>query len=317
MTDFDDARPQIQALRQRTATLNVAILRINASLDLDTVLHEAVDTTRALTAARYGIIVTIDEAGEVRDFVTSNFTDEEKRRFIEWPDRARFSAHVRDLPGPVRLADWTAYVRSLGLSVELLPACTFMSAPMRHRDVHVGHFFLGDKADGAPFTDEDEEVLTLFASQVASAIANARAHRDERRARAGLEALVETSPVGVAVFDAGTGRPGVVQPRGAAHRRRASHARPSAGTAPGGGRVPARRRARDVPGRAPPGAAARRRGDGARRGGRALGTRRGAASGRSSTRPRSMPKTARWLRWWRPCRTLPRSTRSNGCGPSS
>ncbi len=206
MTDSDDARPQIQALRRRTATLNAAILRINASLDLDTVLHEAVDTTRALTAARYGIIVTIDEAGEVRDFVTSNFTDEEKRRFLEWPDRARFSGHVRDLPGPLRLADWTAYVRSLGLSVEL-PACTFMSAPMRHRDVHVGHFFLGDKADGAPFTGEDEEVLTLFASQAASAIANARVHRDERRARAGLEALVETSPVGVAVFDAGTGRP--------------------------------------------------------------------------------------------------------------
>ena len=206
MTDSADARPQIQALRRRTATLNAAILRINASLDLDTVLHEAVDTTRALTAARYGIIVTLDEAGEVRDFVTSNFTDEERRRFLEWPDRARFSVHVRDLPGPLRLADWTAYVRSLGLSVEL-PACTFMSAPMRHRDVHVGHFFLGDKADGAPFTDEDEEVLTLFASQAASAIANARAHRDERRARAGLEALVETSPVGVAVFDAGTGRP--------------------------------------------------------------------------------------------------------------
>ena len=47
----------------------------------------------------------------------------------------------------------------------------------------------------------------LFASQAANAIANARAHRDERRARADLEALVETSPVGVVVFDAGTGRP--------------------------------------------------------------------------------------------------------------
>ena len=33
----------------------------------------------------------------------------------------------------------------------------------------------------------------------------ARTYRDERRARADLEALVETSPVGVVVFDAGTG----------------------------------------------------------------------------------------------------------------
>ena len=45
----------------------------------------------------------------------------------------------------------------------------------------------------------------LFASQAASAIANARTYRDERRARADMEALVETSPVGVAVFDARTG----------------------------------------------------------------------------------------------------------------
>ena len=68
-------------------------------------------------------------------------------------------------------------------------------------------FFLAEKADGGEFTDDDEEVLTLFASQAAAAIANARAHRNERRARADLEALVETSPVGVAVFDAESGRP--------------------------------------------------------------------------------------------------------------
>ena len=47
----------------------------------------------------------------------------------------------------------------------------------------------------------------LFAAQAVTAIANARSHRDERRARADLEALVETSPVGVVVFNARTGAP--------------------------------------------------------------------------------------------------------------
>ena len=203
----DDLRRALEAARARNAALSAAILRTNASLDLATVLQEAADTARALTSAHYGIITT-DEAGEVRDFVTSNFTDEERRRFVEWPDRPRFSAHLRELPGPLRVDDWTDHVRSLGLSVDpLLPPCPFMCAPMRHRDVHVGHFFLGDKAGGQPFTDEDEELLTLFASQAATAIANARAHRDERRARGDLEALVETSPVGVVVFDAKSGRP--------------------------------------------------------------------------------------------------------------
>ena len=77
---------------------------------------------------------------------------------------------------------------------------------MRHRGAGVGSFFLADKADGEAFTDEDEEALMLFASQAASAIANARTHRAEQRARADLEALVETSPVGVLVLDAKTGR---------------------------------------------------------------------------------------------------------------
>ena len=71
-----------------------------------------------------------------------------------------------------------------------------------------GDVFDAELVEGPPeFTAEEEEVLVLFASQAATAIANARTHRDERRARADLETLVETTPVGVAVFDARTGRP--------------------------------------------------------------------------------------------------------------
>ena len=41
------------------------------------------------------------------------------------------------------------------------------------------------------FTPEDEETLVMFASQAALVIANARRHREERRARTGLETLIE------------------------------------------------------------------------------------------------------------------------------
>ena len=78
---------------------------------------------------------------------------------------------------------------------------------MHHRGVHVGSFFLDNKEGDQEFTDADEETLVLFASQAAVAIANARIYQGERRARANLEALVDTSPVGVAVFDAATGQP--------------------------------------------------------------------------------------------------------------
>ena len=45
----------------------------------------------------------------------------------------------------------------------------------------------------------------MCASQAALVIANVRTHREERRARADLETLVNTSPGGEVVFDARTG----------------------------------------------------------------------------------------------------------------
>ena len=117
----------------------------------------------------------------------------------------RLFAHLRDLPGPLRLDDLPGYIRAHGYGPDFLMSKTLQMTPMRHLGAHVGHFFLGEKEGALAFTDEDEEVLVLFASQAATAIANARTYRDERRARADLEALVETSPVGVVVFDAGTG----------------------------------------------------------------------------------------------------------------
>ena len=36
---------------------------------------------------------------------------------------------------------------------------------MRHRGVHVGNFHLVEREGGEPFTDEDEDILVLFASQ--------------------------------------------------------------------------------------------------------------------------------------------------------
>ena len=211
MTTPDDRRRENEALRDRISRLSAAVLRISDSLDLDTVLHEIVESARALTGARYGCITTIDESGEARDFVTSGITPEEHRQMAAWADGPQLFEHLRDLPGPLSLGGIRDYVSSLGFSTDLLPSGTLQqtlqATPMRHRGVHVGNFFLADKAGGQEFTKEDEEVLVLFASQAATAVANARTYRREQRARAGLEALVETSPVGVVVLDARTGRP--------------------------------------------------------------------------------------------------------------
>ena len=200
-------RRQVQALEERVSRLSNAVLRISSSLDLDTVLQEVVDSARALADARYGIITTDDGAGNVQEFVTSGITPAEKQRMADWTDGPPLHKHFRDLEAPLRLSDLPAYVRALGFSSDLMRSETLLGTPMRHRNEHVGNFFLAEKEGGREFTEGDEEVLMLLASQAATAIANARTHRDERRARADLETLIETSPVGVVVFDGATGEP--------------------------------------------------------------------------------------------------------------
>ena len=82
MTDHEPAADETAALRARISALSAASLRISASLDLEMVLNEVVESARALTGARYGAIATIDEAGAPQDFVTSGFTADEHRHIV-------------------------------------------------------------------------------------------------------------------------------------------------------------------------------------------------------------------------------------------
>ena len=205
MKSPDEVHRENEALRERISRLSEASVRISASLDLNTVLQEVVDSARVLIGARYGLIATIGEDGQVQDFVTSGMTPEEHRQLEAWPDGPRLFEHLRSLAAPLRLRDMPSYVRSLGFSSDLIPSMSLLGTSIRNQGAPVGNFFLGEKEGRSEFTSGDEEVLVLFASQAATAIVNARTHRGEQQARADLEALIETSPVGVLVFEARTG----------------------------------------------------------------------------------------------------------------
>lgn len=186
--DPDTLLRQRHVLRERHSRLSRALVRISASLDLDTVLREVVDSARAVTGARFGVITTSDE----RELAISD-------------DRRLLYEHFRELRRPVRVGDLASYVRTLGIDATVFPGNTLQATPIRHQGEYLGSLFLTDKEGGRAFTEGDEELLVTFASQAAAAIANARAYRDELRARAKLETLVETAPVGMVIFDARTG----------------------------------------------------------------------------------------------------------------
>ncbi len=212
MTQIDERDQQIEALRNRLSRLVEASLRINESLEFDAVLQEVLDSARSLTGATYGLMVLLDDEGRVQDCKTSGLSPIQSTRLWLRPERHKLFEHFTHIREPLRLRNLHSYLRSEGLpefrpQIPLSPTPAALATPIRYRGQSVGTFSLCEKAGEDAFTPADEETLVMFASQAALVIANARRHRDEQKARLDLETLIDTSPVGVVVFDARSGVP--------------------------------------------------------------------------------------------------------------
>ena len=212
MKSADELMQEVEALRERLSRLSSASLLINESLEFDAVLQSVLDSARSLTGASYGLLTLLDDTGPADDFLSSGLTSDVVQRLWDLPDALKLFEHLGNITQPMRLPDLSGHVRSLGLPEPRLPGGatlpkSFLAAPIRHRGERVGNIFLGKAGSEHDFSSEDEETLVMFASQAALVIANARRYRDEQRARNDLETLINTSPVGVVVFDAEAGVP--------------------------------------------------------------------------------------------------------------
>ncbi len=196
-------------MQERLTRMSEASLRINDSLELNEVLQMALDSARSLTGAPYGVMTTLDEAGQVEDFLASGLTPEEAEQLWSMPGGQDLFQYLETIPGPMRVSSFAEHARRMGLPEFRPPTLmsSFLTAPMIHRGDRVGNINMAKRETGQDFSREDEETLVMFASQAALVIANARRYRDEQNARMALETLVDTSPVGVVVFDATTGAP--------------------------------------------------------------------------------------------------------------
>ena len=209
MVEANSLKLEVQALRDGLARLSAASLRINESLDVETVLQEVVDGARELTDSRFGVITTRNDSGRPHDFVTSGISRADYAAMENYlPDGLRVYEYFSGLREPLRVSDYREYVASIGLSNLLpFPVSSFLTASIRHAGKAVGNIYLARQEPGKEFAEVDEEILVMFASQAALVIANARKHREEQRARADMETLIDTCPVGVVVFNAVTGEP--------------------------------------------------------------------------------------------------------------
>jgi signal transduction histidine kinase len=176
----------------RLRALLDATVALTAELSLDSLLQRLVETSAALTGARYAALGVIDETGVALErFVTTGLDEDTYAAIGDLPrGRGILGVLIRESQS-LRLHDLGADPRSVGFPPNHPPMHSFLGVPIVLRGVAFGNLYLTEKADGSDFTDEDEEIVRLLASQAAVAIDNARLYESATRWSRQLESLHE------------------------------------------------------------------------------------------------------------------------------
>src|SRR6266545_2929158 len=182
----------ITPAEDRLRALFDATVALTSELSLDSLLQKLVETASMLTGARYAALGVIDEAGaSLERFVTTGVGPETHAAIGDLPrGRGILGVLIREAR-PLRLRDLRDDPRSVGFPPNHPEMRSFLGVPILLRGVAYGNFYLTEKEGGEDFSEEDEELVTLLASQAAVAVENARLYESATQWSRQLEALHE------------------------------------------------------------------------------------------------------------------------------
>ncbi|MFI6293830.1 GAF domain-containing protein [Nonomuraea sp. NPDC050790] len=157
-----------------------AVLAVTRHLSVREVLQVIVRSAQRLLDARYAALGVPDEDGSFGEFVAEGLTDKQWDAIGPLPrQHGMLGAMLRE-GTPARLPDLRADPR-----FEYWPKAhpvmkDFLGVPIRDGDEVIGIIFLANKRTPGGFTQDDEDLLTLFAAHAAIALTNARLYEQGR-----------------------------------------------------------------------------------------------------------------------------------------
>lgn len=158
----------------KLATLVGAALELSDEHDLETVLQRIVAGAATVAAARYAALGIYDHAGVMESFIHHGIDEGTVTRIGQLPDGDGLLGEVIVASGPIRLDDLGADPRSGGFPPNHPPMHTFLGVPVARSGHRYGNLYVTEKADGAPFDEQDEALVVAFAAFAAGAIEGAR-----------------------------------------------------------------------------------------------------------------------------------------------
>lgn len=188
LLEVQDRIEQIVEGRDRLDGLIDAILAITSGLKLDATLRAIVHTAVELVDARYGALGVRGYDHRLVEFVYEGIDEETRHLIGSLPEGRGVLGALIEEPKPIRLDDISRHPASVGFPLHHPPMRTFLGVPVRIRDEVFGNLYLTEKADGQPFSDDDEVLVQALAAAAGIAVDNARLFEESRTREAWIEA---------------------------------------------------------------------------------------------------------------------------------
>lgn len=166
-------------LTERLEDLVTSGSALTTEVHLQGVLDQVVKLCTQLLHARYAAVgLLTPNRRSLESFTTIGISDAERARMGDLPKGHGILGVLIKDPRPLRLPDLARHPDSAGFPPGHPPMRSFLGVPVIGRRGVIGELYLTDKLTAPEFTDEDEHVAILLATQVAAAVENARLHEE-------------------------------------------------------------------------------------------------------------------------------------------
>lgn len=193
---------EIHQRSDQLAALHKAALILTKEVDLATVLQLVVDEARLLVKAQYGAVGVLDEDGKYIDqFIVSGITPQQRASIGSPPRGHGLLGVLIKLGESIRIPNISQDPRSVGFPPNHPPMRSLLGTPISFQGEILGDLYLTDKLTPAgnvtTFSEQDEQLLEMFATQAAIAIKNAQFHHQSQQ----LTLLKERDRFGMDLHD--------------------------------------------------------------------------------------------------------------------
>lgn len=160
---------------KRLRAVQEAALMINEELSIDRVLQKIVDVARGIIDCRYAALGVLNESGTgLARFITSGMSPEVIAAMPHYPRGLGLLGSLFQESQPVRVKRISEDSRSIGFPPHHPPMTSFLGVRITSRGKLFGNFYMTDKVGAEEFSQEDEDLLVMFAAHAGIAIDNAR-----------------------------------------------------------------------------------------------------------------------------------------------